>query len=216
MRKLIFSNSDKERIKEAVADLESESSGELVIYFAKDSHKYQGAAWKLAAIFGVVAILSIISLSYLWLLPPYFTPIFIALTILVMMALGFLMGKGSSQLRLSLVPENTVDQAVITKARDIFLQEEVFNTRDRTGILIYISALEHEVVVLGDSGINSKIKDEDWTDVVSSVLRGIKNGRAAEGLIEATQKCKELLLEHGFVIREDDTNELSDDIRIEE
>lgn len=216
MGNLTFSNSDKERIKEAVADLESESSGELVIYFAKKSHEYKGASWKLAGFFGIVAIVTIIALSYLWLLPAYFTPIFIALTILVMMGIGFGLGALSPKIRLSLIPENAVNHAVITKARDIFLQEEVFDTRERTGILIYISELEHEVVVLGDSGINSKIGDHEWTEVVDSVLKGIKSGKPAEGLVNAAHLCKELLLDNGFLVREDDKNELSDDIRIEE
>ena len=216
MGNLTFSDSDKEKVKAAVADLELESSGELVIYFAKNSHEYRSTSWKLGGIFGVVAIVIIITLSYLWLLPPYFTPIFIASTILVIMIVGFLLGVISPKIRLSLVPEDIVDKAVITKARDIFLQEEVFNTIDRTGILIYISELEHEVVVLGDSGINSKIPGDTWTVVVDSVLSGIKSGKAADGLVEATKQCKALLLEHGFVARKDNTNELSNDLRIEE
>ena len=35
-----------------------------------------------------------------------------------------------------------------------FVEEEVFSTRDRTGILLFLSLFEHRVVVLGDSGIN--------------------------------------------------------------
>ena len=53
MSQLTFSNSDKERIKEAVGHLEKESSSELVIYFAKESQQYYNATWKLSVLFGV-------------------------------------------------------------------------------------------------------------------------------------------------------------------
>ena len=216
MSQLTFSNSDKERIKEAVGHLEKESSSELVIYFAKESHQYSNATWKLSVLFGALTLLSIMVLSYLWLLPEVFSPIIISVTVLLMMALGFIIARFFPKLRVSLIQEDVVNQAVITKARDIFLQEEVFNTIDRTGILIYISELEHEVVVLGDTGINEKISDQDWLAVVQKILEGIKSGRAADGIINAIGQCKTLLLDNGFVVRADDTNELPDDIRIEE
>ena len=52
-------------------------------------------------------------------------------------------------------------QEVKTKIRDIayrvfFLEEEVFNTKQRTGMLLFMSFFEREAVVLGDVGINKK------------------------------------------------------------
>ena len=216
MSTFTFSDSDKNEIKQAVKDLENESSGELVLYFAKSSHSYQGASWKLAGISGGITLVIIMSLSYLWLLTPFFTPIVISAIVLIMMAVGLGLAALSPKIRLSLVAGKIVENGVITKARDIFLQEEVFNTIDRSGILIFISELEHEVVVLGDSGINSKIPDAAWQDIVNTIVRAIKKKEIVGGIVHAIEQCKDLLLEHDFHIREDDTNELSDDIRIEE
>ena len=211
-----FSDTDKNEIKEAVKNLEKESSGELVLYFAKSSHSYQGASWKLAGILGGLGLCIVILLSYLWLLPAFFSPIVISFTILSMMAIGLGLAFVSPKIRMSLVAGKIIEQAAITKARDIFLQEEVFKTIDRSGILIYISELEHEVVVLGDSGINAKIQDSAWQDVVNTIVRSIKQNEPTLGIIKAIDMCKTLLLENGFIVRTDDTNELSDDIRIEE
>jgi putative membrane protein len=135
---------------------------------------------------------------------------------LAMMAIGLGLASVSPKIRMSLVAGKIIEQAAITKARDIFLQEEVFKTIDRSGILIYISELEHEVVVLGDSGINAKILDSAWQDVVNTIVRSIKQNEPTLGIIKAIDMCKTLLLENGFIVRADDTNELSDDIRIEE
>lgn len=211
-----FSDNDKNEIKEAVKNLEKESSGELVLYFAKSSHSYQGASWKLAGILGGLSLCIVILLSYLWLLPSFFSPIVICFTVLSMMALGLGLAAVSPKIRMSLVAAKIIEQAVITKARDVFLQEEVFKTSDRSGILIYISELEHEVVVLGDSGINEKIQDSAWLEVVNTIVKGIKQDETAQGIIKAIDLCRTLLLEHDFIVRADDANELSDDIRIEE
>jgi len=108
-----------------------------------------------------------------------------------------------------------MDHRVITRARDIFLQEEIFNTVDRTGILIYISEMEKRVQVLGDQGISSVIEQSDWNNVLKLVTDGIKQGSPAEGLVSAIHECKKLLLENGFIVRTDDTNELSDKMIIE-
>tara|TARA_R110002072_G_scaffold242750_1_gene401783 strand:- start:191 stop:589 length:399 start_codon:yes stop_codon:yes gene_type:complete len=117
--------------------------------------------------------------------------------------------------RLAFVPLNVMDHRVITRARDIFLQEEIFNTLERTGILIYISEMEKRVQVLGDQGISSVIEQSDWDNVLELVTHGIKKGNPADGLVLAIHECKKLLLENGFIVRSDDTNELSDKMIIE-
>lgn len=216
MSKQIFTSNEKERITEAVAALEKESSGELVLYYAKNSDAYPGAAWKLTGMMGIAFTCIAIAMSYLWLLPSFFTPIVIALTILLVLIATYLIARFLPLLRVAVTSDSIVEHRVLTKARDMFLQEQVFDTVDRTGILIYISALERKVVVLGDSGINQKITQADWEDVVKLIVNGIKQKQMTNGIIEAVNACKNLLLENGFTIKPGDTNELPDAIRIEE
>ena len=45
---------------------------------------------------------------------------------------------------------------------------------------------------------------------------GIKQGNPENGLVSAINECKHLLLANGFVVREDDTNELPDTMIVEE
>ena len=97
-----------------------------------------------------------------------------------------------------------------------FLSENIFDTKDRTGILIYISEVEHEVVVLADKGIYSKTEDKEWQSIVKTIVQGIKTKSVADSIVEAIDKCKIILLNHGFNVTKNDTNELPDDIRIEE
>lgn len=215
-KKFEFSEEDKKQVKEAVAQLEQKTAGELVVYFARESDNYLAACWKLAGIFAILYLGLISTLSYLWLLPASVSIISISLAGIGAVGFGFIIPYFLKHLRVSFTPSDIVAHRVLTKARDIFLQEEVFNTSDRIGILIYISELEHQVQVLGDSGINAKIQQNDWNEVLQLVIQGIKKNSPAEGIVQATKKCEELLLANGFenVIKPE--NELSDDMRIEE
>jgi putative membrane protein len=94
-----------------------------------------------------------------------------------------------------------------------FVDEEVFNTRDRTGILVFISTFEHRIEVLGDVGINEKVSSDEWADIVEHIRDGIKQGRFVDGVIDGIGMCGHLLEKSGVEIRGDDKNELPDAVR---
>ncbi len=215
-KKFEFSEGDKTLVKEAVQYLERETAGEMVVYFARGSGDYLDSCWKLSVLFGVVYLTLIATLSWLWLLPGVIGILAICLAGICASVIGFAIPFVFRPLRVAFTPPLTIAHCVLTKARDIFLQEQVFDTTDRIGILIYISELEHQVEVLGDSGINAKIQQNDWNEVLDLVIQGIKAGHPAQGIANAIEKCKSLLLDNGFsnVVKPD--NELSDDMRIEE
>jgi putative membrane protein len=216
MKKFTFSQEEKDKIKEAVGNLEKATAGELVLYFARKSDKYPGAGWKFSGIIGGSAAFIIGLLSYLWMLPAWFTPMIICILILSLMVVSYFLAVFVPDLRISLSSAHIVSQRVLTKARDVFLEEEVFRTDDRIGILFYISELEHKVVILGDSGINAKISKEDWTHIVDTIVLGIKHEQIAQGIVNSVAICQDLLLKHGFSNVEKNENELPDDIRIED
>jgi putative membrane protein len=94
-----------------------------------------------------------------------------------------------------------------------FVEEEVFDTRDRTGILLFVSLREHRIEVLGDAGINQQVDPDDWVEVVARIQRGIQNDNLTEGLVEAIEMCGQLLERKGVDLRADDENELTDTVR---
>lgn len=212
--KFKFSNTQKDNIKAAVADLESASSGEIVPYITHRSDNYEEARWKSAVILSLLGAITLGVLSYSWMLPFAITPLEDAIFVAVLMLMGFFIPVVWPGAIRFLVSEERMHLRVMHEAETVFLEEEIFKTVDRTGVLIYISELEHEVVVLADSGINQKVKPQDWERVNKLVVEGIKQGKTDEGLINAIKECKKLLLENGFTVRPDDTNELSDDLRI--
>lgn len=128
--------------------------------------------------------------------------------------LGLLSTKSSALLRLILPPE-AIDDALRARAQRAFLEHELFNTRDRTGILIMVSLDEHRVTVLADSGINQKVENSTWDECVDLVLTGIKAGQFGEGMANAIRRCGDIVTDAGFTIKDDDINELSDSLKVE-
>ena len=115
-------------------------------------------------------------------------------------------------LRLAISPE-TFHYRVFQKTQQSFLEEEVFNTSDRIGILIFISELERKVVILADKGINEKVTPEAWSDVVALIIKGIKEKQKGDGIANAINECETILLKNGFTNRIKEANELSDELR---
>ena len=97
-----------------------------------------------------------------------------------------------------------VEEAALTS----FYRQGLNKTRDKTGILIFISVFEHQVRVLADQGINDRVDSSVWQELVDTIIAGIKTRRQAEAICVAVVRCGELLTEH-FPIKHDDTDELS-------
>lgn len=213
--KFQFTEADKERIRNAVRSLEGESSGELVPYFVSSSDDYDEAQLISALIFTLLGVVSIGVLAYFWLLPSGVNTLMLMMYLFVMAIVGYFIPWIFPRLGILLINDEIQKKRVHQKAYEAFVKEEVFNTVDKTGILILISALEHKVIVLADSGINQKVQPEDWKTVVGIIINGIKHQNLTDGIVSAILECKKLLLANDFIVREDDTNELSDDLRIE-
>jgi len=84
-------------------------------------------------------------------------------------------------------------------------------TRDRNGVLFFVSVRDRRVAVVGDSGIHGNVPEGFWTGVVRSVEREFAKGRYAEGLIRGVEMAGARLAEH-FPHGPGDVNELPDSI----
>jgi putative membrane protein len=88
-----------------------------------------------------------------------------------------------------------------------FYTKGLYRTRDETGVLVLISVFERRVWILADRGINVKVPERQWDDIVKMITVGIKQKRSADAICEAVKKIGELLKTH-FPIKPDDTDEL--------
>lgn len=211
-----FSDKELKAVEEAVREAEQRTSGEIVTYVVKRSASYGIASWRAGAAFALVGYLGIllVSITYSgWSLGWLFTTSGMGLVILLASALGSLLVRFIPMIERIFVGSRSMLEAVRDRSIRAFVDEEVFNTRERTGILIFISLFERRVEVVGDAGINSHVDPEEWGNVIEDILLGIREKRTGDGLVKAIGRCGKLLELKGVEIREDDINELSDSVR---
>jgi putative membrane protein len=210
----LFTQTDRDRISAAVVEAERKTSGEIVPFVVDQSDDYEEAEWRLGALTGVLLV-GVLAAVYLF--TPAWLPWNFAEWLLVILA-GFGLGMAAARfllpVRRAFAGRRMIERRVGQRAAQAFIAEEVFNTRDRTGILLFVSLLERRVIVLGDSGINAKVQQGEWQGVVDTVIEGLATGRPAEGLIAAIGKCGALLERKGVAVKSDDRDELPDALRV--
>ncbi len=210
--KPLFSDEDLEAVREAVNAAEGQTAGEIVPYVVDASDGYEGTLWKgtaLGAMAGALVAAVYHALAGLWGGGAFW----IGLPAAAGAAAGFLLTAYLPAVKRALIQRDVLERRVRRRAAVAFLEEEVFGTEDRTGILLFLSLFERRVVVMGDAGINARVRPEEWLSISDAIAGGIRAGRPGAALVEGIAACGRLLAQRGVEIRADDRNELADDLR---
>lgn len=191
-------------IEREIFSAELKTSGELVVVISQRSFPLKSLEILSGLIFAMTYVTIVEPFIGDWL--TYFDISLLVFGFFAAAAFGYFMAKTSWARRILL---NDADSArlAVSRAELEFYRAGIGRTESNTGILIYIALNDHEVVVLADRGISSKLPPETWDDVVRMVLDGIKAKDLAFGLVAAVKRCGEILAEH-FPIGKSDRNEL--------
>ncbi len=100
---------------------------------------------------------------------------------------------------------------VLEHAAFVFRDLGMDRTKERNGVLLYVSVPGRKVAVIGDAGIHAKLGQAYWQDVLDTVLAHFKDQRFCDGLCAGVEMIGEKLKEH-FPWQRDDVNELSDEV----
>jgi putative membrane protein len=201
----ILSPAEREQIEATIAELEQRTAAELVVVNADACASYNEVklSYALLLSFGAGA-----AAHFVW--QDWNVPTILWLQLAVaLLTLGLC--SVPAILR-RVVPRALMQQYVEQRAELAFLEQSVFSTRDRTGVLILVSTLEHRVAILGDEGIHKKLQDSGWQRHVGVLTQAIAAGRAGQGVCETLRSIGEVLIAE-FPPRHDDTDELSNVVR---
>ncbi|WP_167881867.1 TPM domain-containing protein [Leptospira jelokensis] len=208
-----FSPSDLEEIKSAVGEAESKTSAEIVPFFAESSHHYREWAWFGAFLMGGLTGISFYTAQktygLVWGNESMFAVLSVWAGAIFGLGLFFLFPK----LRILLAPKNSKQYFVELRAKEAFLDEEVFRTKNRTGILIYISLFEHFVRVYPDKEIARVVPKSEWNEAVRLIIEGMKSGKKKQGIVASILFCGDLLKKYNIHAEKDDKNEISNEFR---
>ena len=216
----LFSETDRKTIAQAIEKAEQNTSGEIVPVVAAASGRYDRAE----DVFGLCLALVALTTAWLffqdvrvvdgaWTAGPRLTLGLLHLWVIIIagFALGLAAATRFPALKLPFVPKKEIDQEVERAAAHAFRQFRLGRTQDGTGILIYVSLLEHRVRVEGGGAIADSTSRQDWEEVCALAVDGLKAGRPTEGLTRAIEAAGRLLARH-FPVRPEDRNELKNEL----
>lgn len=205
---MIFSQSEKQLIEAAVKAAEKGNTGEIVPVVVPASGDYGRVSFRLG-LFGF-SLAALVTVWMHWQYP--FVDYFFLLGILILGGfLGWLTGRIPAMIRL-FIGEKKMAAEVHEAAFAAFSRNGLHHTKNGTGILIFVSLLEHRVEILADRGIHAKVGDDFWKIEMQKLILGIREKRASETLSEVIRDMGIRLQEH-FPAAAGDRNELSDELR---
>ena len=227
----MLSDADRSRIEAAVARGELRTRGEIYTVVAGESSDYREVpvAWAaIAALAGPALLLAGgIHVSAPEILTGEWTAAQIG-AVAEQSVRGALMGALLLQgalfvvtgvlvgtirpLRRLLTPGGLKRERVRRRAQEQFLAKNLAATRERTGVLIYVSARERMAELIADEGVAAKVDPRLWDEAMAALVAGIKRKRPADGFEAAIGLCADILAQHFPADTADNPNELPDSV----
>lgn len=201
----ILSQADRIRIRDAVAAVEARTSGEIFVVVAEASDDYRFIPLLWATLAALIAPLPLIFLTAL---PASFIYM---IQLAVFVALAIVLSLPA--VKPHIVPSTVKHARASALAVQQFLAHGLHTTEVRTGVLVFVSLIEHHAEIVADTGIASRVDQKMWDDVVVRLVGEIRAGRLTDGLIAAIESAGLVLAKH-FPYRPGDRDELRNDVVI--
>ena len=195
-----FTKEDHDAVAAAIREAEKRTSGQIVCVLAHTSSAYAHIPilWS-----SVLALLTPWPLIYLtqWSVQRIFL-----LQVIVFLIAGIAFSW--MPLRLLLVPRALQRARAHRAALEQFVLRRISRTRNRNGILIFVSLAEHYVRIIADEGIAQKVQSSEWEAAIEALTAHLRNGQIAAGFIAAIERCGTVLAE--YAPPDSSANELPD------
>ena len=219
MRRL--SQEDHDLVTAAVTRAERDSDGEIVTIVAGRSDSYHDVAlhYAVLAMLVVPALIAVVpkdwldraaALAFGWNAELSRGALMAALFVLLVVA--FLLVRLiliHMPLRMALTPGRTKTRRVHRRAIELFRTGCELKTRGRTGVLLYLSLLEHRAEIVADKAIADQVEPEVWGEAMAALVDEVKAGRPGQGMAEAVDRIG-IVLARVLPKTLDNPNELPD------
>lgn len=198
----LLTDTEKQRIAATIGEVEQYTAGELVTVIAASADEYLYIPTLAAALLALLTPAVIDLLGHPWAMHHSYL---LQLGSFMLFAVVFRWPP----LTMRLIPKQVKYQRAHRVAMEQFFAQNLHQTRERTGVLLFVSAAEHYVEIIADQGINDKVPVDAWQGIVNRFINDVKANHIAEGFVTAITACGELLKQH-FPAGEINHNELSD------
>ena len=100
-------------------------------------------------------------------------------------------------------------QSARERAIELFSQLHMWDTRDNSGLLIYLLLADRAVEIVADRGISAKVSPQEWTKICREMEMAFRKLDYARGVVGGLKAVTHHLVEH-FPADGRDANELPD------
>jgi putative membrane protein len=179
---------DHDAISAGIHEVEKHTSGQLVCVLAHSSSDYAHIPILWASVLAMIAPWPLI----------YFTPWSVQRIFLLQLAVFIIGGLVFSwmPLRLALVPRAVRRARAHRAALEQFVVRGISRTRNRTGVLIFVSLAERYARIIADEGIAAKVPNAEWQAAIDALTGHMRDGRIAAGFTAAIERCGAVLAAH--------------------
>lgn len=207
LAELFLTQEEQQTITAAVQVAEKQTAGEIVPMVVSKSGDYPLAAVVCSTSFAIPLslLLTVIVGKLLWIGPQNMW-LFIGIFALLFIPIYYLV-KRTDRLKYYFLNPDHVEEEVSKSALAAFYSQGLYKTSGDNGILLYISVLEKKVWIFADAGINNKIEQARWDNVVTELTIGIKQNDHCLAICTAVTSMGEILKEH-FPYDKEDKDEL--------
>ena len=99
-------------------------------------------------------------------------------------------------LRILLVPRAVQRARSHRAALEQFVLRGISRTRNRCGVLIFVSLAEHYARIVADEGVAQRVHTSEWQAAIDALTMQVREGHLAAGLIAAIGRYGAVLAEH--------------------
>lgn len=185
---MALTKADYDAVAAAIRAAEKHTSGQIVCVLAHASSAYAHIPilWStLAALLTPWPLIYFTQLSV--------QRIFLAqLIVFLVAALVF----SWQSLRILLVPRAVQRARAHRAALEQFVLRGISHTRNRCGVLVFVSLAEHYARIIADEGIAQKVHAAEWQAAIDALTTHMRAGRMGAGFIAAIERCGAVLAQY--------------------
>jgi putative membrane protein len=183
-----FTPEDHAAVSAAICEAEKHTCGQIVCVLAHSSSAYGYISILWASVLALVTPWPLIDFTH-WSVQRIFL-----IQLVVFMVAGLIFSY--LPLRISLVPSAIRRARAHRAALEQFVVRGVSRTKNRSGVLIFVSLAEHYARIVADEGIAKKVHLAEWQAAIDALTAHMRDGRIAAGFTAAIERCGAVLAAH--------------------
>ncbi|MBX3527655.1 MAG: TPM domain-containing protein [Rhodoblastus sp.] len=182
-----ITDQDRARIAAAIHAAEQKTAGDIVCVLMRSSSSYSYAPLLWASFIALLSPWALIAATQISVVR------ILALQVVIFVVAGLLLMW--TPLRMALVPRAVKRTRAHRAGMEQFFARGITQTKNRMGVMIFVSLAEHYAHVVADDGIAARVDHAVWRETVDALTSQIAQGRIADGFVAAIGRCGAVIAE---------------------